>query len=138
MRTHHGRDAFANWRWSSDAETVAHFRRWAELHTRLFPLWRALARQASETGAPILRPMAFFDPGDTRLHGIKDAYAIGDVLLVAPVVTASTSTRTVIFRAAAGSSSTLLRIRLTLRPGPARSFARCRSVRRRSTRAPAR
>jgi sulfoquinovosidase len=97
MRTHHGRDAEANWRWSSDAETIAIFRRWAELHTRLFPLWKGLAREASESGAPIQRPIAFFDPGDISLHGVKDEYAIGDQLLVAPVVTASTSARMVRF-----------------------------------------
>lgn len=93
MRTHHGRDAAYNWRWASDAETIAHFKRWADFHTALFPYWRGLAREASETGAPILRPLAFADPGDVRLHGVKDAFTIGDALLVAPVVTASTAVR---------------------------------------------
>lgn len=96
MRTHHGRSAFANWRWSSDAETVAHFRRWAELHTRLWPFFAGLGRAAVEAGAPLLRPMAFADPGDPRLVGVKDQFLIGDALLVAPVVTASTSQRAVI------------------------------------------
>ncbi|MBK6683837.1 MAG: hypothetical protein IPG45_05135 [Deltaproteobacteria bacterium] len=96
MRTHHGRSAFANWRWSSDAETVAHFRRWAELHTRLWPLFAGLGRAAVEAGAPLLRPMAFADPADSRLFGIKDQFLIGDSVLVAPVVTASTSVRAVI------------------------------------------
>ena len=96
MRTHHGRSAFANWRWSSDAETVAHFRRWAELHTRLWPFFAGLGRGAVEAGAPLLRPMAFADPGDPRLTGIKDQFLIGDALLVAPVLTASTSAREVI------------------------------------------
>lgn len=95
MRTHHGRDAAHNWRWSSDAETTAHFRRWAELHTRWFPLWKGLAKQGSERGAPILRPLAFADPGDVRLHGVRDQYLIGEGILVAPVLTASTSTRSV-------------------------------------------
>lgn len=95
MRTHHGRDAAFNWRWSSDAETVAHFKRWADFHTALFPYWRGLAQEASETGAPILRPLAFADPGDVRLHGVRDAFTVGDALLVAPVVTASTTARRV-------------------------------------------
>lgn len=95
MRTHHGRDADFNWRWSSDPETIAIFRRWAELHTRWFPLWKALAAEASETGAPIQRPLAFHDPGDRSLHGVKDQYLIGDGILVAPVLTASTATREV-------------------------------------------
>jgi alpha-glucosidase len=95
MRTHHGRAIHDNWRWDRDADTTAHFKRWADLHTRLFPLWAGLAQDASETGAPILRPMAFADPGDVRLHGIKDAYLVGDALLVAPVVTASVAARQV-------------------------------------------
>ena len=96
MRTHHGRAALVNWRWSSDAETTAHFRRWAELHTRWFPLWKGLAKLASESGAPVLRPLAFADPGDLRLHGVRDQYLIGEGILVAPVLTASTSTRSVV------------------------------------------
>jgi alpha-glucosidase len=96
MRTHHGRSAFANWRWSADRETIDHFRRWADLHTRLFPLWKGLHLEAHEHGTPILRPLALFDPGDRSLHGIKDQYMIGDQLLIAPVVTASTTQRTVV------------------------------------------
>lgn len=95
MRTHHGRDAALNWRWSSDEETIAHFKRWAELHTRLFPLFAGLGRDASASGAPILRPLAFADPGDVRLHGVMDAYLVGDALLVAPVVTEGATRRAV-------------------------------------------
>ncbi len=97
MRTHHGRNADQNWRWDRDAETAAIFGDWARLHTRLFPLWKGLAREASTEGRPILRPLAFADPGDVRLHGVKDAYLVGDQLLVAPVVTASTASRVVPF-----------------------------------------
>src|SRR5262249_36531763 len=69
MRTHHGRSAFQNWRWSSDAETTAQFKRWADLHTALFPLWKGLAREAAATGAPILRPLALWDPANVAVHG---------------------------------------------------------------------
>lgn len=91
MRTHHGRDAALNWRWSRDEATVAHFRRWADLHTQLFPLWAGLGLEASQTGAPILRPLAFFDPTDPRLSAVSESYMVGDGLLVAPVVTSSTT-----------------------------------------------
>jgi alpha-glucosidase len=95
MRTHHGREAFSNWRWSSDAETIAHFKRWADFHTALFPYFEGLARDASERGAPLLRPLAFSDPSDARLHGIKDAYTVGEHLLVAPILTSSVTSRSV-------------------------------------------
>ncbi|MBI2373194.1 MAG: hypothetical protein HYV07_04280 [Deltaproteobacteria bacterium] len=93
MRTHHGRSASLNWRWNRDESTIGHFRRWAQIHTRMFPLWRGLAREASESGAPILRPLAFAAPGDSRVAAAKDAYLIGDGLLIAPVLTASTTRR---------------------------------------------
>jgi sulfoquinovosidase len=96
MRTHHGRSAFANWRWSSDQETIAVFKRWADLHTRLFPLWYGLAFTASAFGHPIVRSPALHYPGDVRLHAVDDAYLIGDALYVAPVVTASTAARVVL------------------------------------------
>ncbi|MCA9554333.1 MAG: hypothetical protein KC933_30135, partial [Myxococcales bacterium] len=35
MRTHHGRAVRDNWRWDRDADTAVHFKRWADLHTRL-------------------------------------------------------------------------------------------------------
>lgn len=96
MRTHHGRSAFANWRWSSDQETIAHFKRWADLHTRLFPLWMALAAEASRTAAPILRSPALHYPEMRELHAVNDAYLIGDQLYVAPIVTSSVSEREVL------------------------------------------
>jgi alpha-glucosidase (family GH31 glycosyl hydrolase) len=96
MRTHHGRDAAANWRWDSDGETRAHFVRWSQFHQARVPHWKGLALDAAETGAPILRPLAFADPGDVRLTGVKDEYLIGDDYLVAPVLTASTARRAVI------------------------------------------
>jgi sulfoquinovosidase len=95
MRTHHGRDADLNWRWSRDEETISHFRRWANLHTRLFPVFKGLAQLAAKTGAPIIRPLAFAEPGRAEFHDIKDSYLIGDSLLVAPIVTATTSARKV-------------------------------------------
>lgn len=96
MRTHHGRAISDNWRWNRDEETIAHARRWAELHTRLFPLWRGLADAAGETGAPILRPVVYEFPGDRRQDDVMDAYMVGEALLVAPVVTASVAARRVL------------------------------------------
>lgn len=96
MRTHHGRAVRDNWRWSRDADTIAHFKTWADLHTRLYPFWMGLALDASETGAPIVRPMAFQVPGDARYHGLRDVFMLGDAWLVAPVVTSSVTSREVL------------------------------------------
>lgn len=86
MRTHHGRAAFANWNWERDEASREHFRRYAALHARLFPYLHAMAREASERGLPMLRPLALrypdFDPGWTA----TDQFMLGDRLFVAPIV----------------------------------------------------
>jgi alpha-glucosidase len=55
MRTHEGADRMNNWTWSSDAETIAHFRRFARVHAALAPELRALAAEATGTSAPLVR-----------------------------------------------------------------------------------
>ncbi|MFZ4579352.1 MAG: TIM-barrel domain-containing protein [Myxococcota bacterium] len=95
MRTHHGKSAFANWNWESDAETTAHFQRWAALHAQLFPYLYGMAKVAADTGLPLMRPLALswptFVPGWTR----TDQYLLGDRIVVAPVVTKGATSREV-------------------------------------------
>ncbi len=88
MRTHHGKSAFANWNWESDAETTAHLRRWAKLHTRLFPYLYRLAEQASMEGAPMVRALALRWPELAPAWTLTDEYLLGDRILVAPVIEA--------------------------------------------------
>ncbi len=94
MRTHHGKNALANWNWESDPDSIAHMRRWARLHIRLFPYLYGLARQASETGLPMLRPMALDHPDFEPGWSLTDQYQLGDRLYVAPVVEQGAFTRT--------------------------------------------
>jgi len=95
MRTHHGRDAEANWNWESDAETIAHMKRWAKFHIQLFPYLYAMADHAAETGMPMFRPLALdypeFEPG----WSARDQYMLGDRLFVAPVMQPGATQRTV-------------------------------------------
>jgi len=86
MRTHHGKMAFANWSWESDAASIAHFRRWAGLHLRLYPYLRALATQAAASGLPLMRPLALQHPDFEPGWSSTDQYLLGDRLYVAPVV----------------------------------------------------
>ncbi len=94
MRTHHGRSARANWNWESDAASTAHLRRWAKLHMQLVPYQRAMADQASNSGAPLFRAFALdwpqWDPG----WSIVDQYMLGDRITVAPVIQAGATERT--------------------------------------------
>jgi alpha-glucosidase (family GH31 glycosyl hydrolase) len=95
MRTHHGRAELANWSWERDAAATAHFARWARWHIRLFPYLYAMAARAAELGDPMFRPLAYdhpdFEPGWTSV----DTYALGDRIVVAPVVVEGATSRSV-------------------------------------------
>ncbi|MGI5862300.1 MAG: TIM-barrel domain-containing protein [Myxococcales bacterium] len=95
MRTHHGIDAKRNWWFGKDEETIAHFKRWAQLHIQLFPYFDGCSAVAESTGLPIMRalPLEFpdFEPG----WAIKDEYLLGPALLVAPVLEEGKARRTV-------------------------------------------
>jgi alpha-glucosidase (family GH31 glycosyl hydrolase) len=86
MRDHLGdkcRAAIDVW---STPETVAAFRQYATLHQQLVSYLYGLARQAVETGRPLMRPVALMSPSDRRAARDEFTYLLGDDLLVAPVV----------------------------------------------------
>ena len=95
MRTHQGADKLNNWNWNSDAETVAHFRKFTFVHCALADDFKALAEVAVETGAPILRHLMLVFPDDTETWNISDQFMVGDDLLVAPVVAQGATTKSV-------------------------------------------
>jgi sulfoquinovosidase len=95
FRTHEGLMRTANWRWSSDVETTAHFRRFARIHEVLGPELAALADEAARTSRPMLRALALVFPEDPGSRSVRDQMLLGDALLVAPVVTEGTTSRSV-------------------------------------------
>ncbi|MGB5812735.1 MAG: TIM-barrel domain-containing protein [Polyangiales bacterium] len=99
MRTHQGADKQNNWRWDSDAETTAHFRKFTFVHCVLMDEWVGLAANWETTGAPIVRHMMLNYPDDPATWDLSDQYMIGDSLLVAPVVTEGATSRAVYFPA---------------------------------------
>ncbi len=93
MRTHEGDKKDQNWQWDSDAETIAHLRHFALIHEALGPEFKALARAAAQTSAPILRHLMLVFPDDLQSRGISDEFMIGESLLVAPVLEQGAVTR---------------------------------------------
>ena len=84
----HGRANIAPWTVPDHVdETVALYRYWATLHDELVPFWTSLVRAAEGGGAMPLRPL-----GDPASWAGDYRYAIGDALIVAPILDA-TSTR---------------------------------------------
>jgi alpha-glucosidase len=108
MRTHHGTHARLNHMLQSDDESTAHWKRYAEIHIRLYPYLRALAvadaSARSDVGAghgrlPLWVPLPVLFPDDASMWALKDQVALGPNLLVAPVVTEGATARDVVLPA---------------------------------------
>ncbi|MBL8918168.1 MAG: hypothetical protein JNJ54_04870 [Myxococcaceae bacterium] len=95
MRTHHGIDPRDNWNFEKDAETRAHYRRWAKLHISLFPFFDGLSVEAEAKGLPIMRGLFLEAPEDAATWTISDEYVLGRALLVAPIVDEGATQRAV-------------------------------------------
>ena len=78
----------------SDAETTAHFRRWAAFHSSLLPYFATYAEEAHRTGIPIMRHTVLEYPDDPRSATAEYQYLLGRELLVAPVVQPGQQLRT--------------------------------------------
>jgi len=89
MRTHHGAFKDDNWQFDSDEETLAHYARYARVHTELFPYLRGLAELSRTDGTPMLRAPFLTWPDEP--WGRSDAWLLGD-LLVVPVTAAGATT----------------------------------------------
>jgi alpha-glucosidase (family GH31 glycosyl hydrolase) len=93
MRTHHGSDKCGNWGFDWDEESLAHFRRYAKIHSLLYPVWRGLLDEAQATGMPILRHPFLADPtGNWDRAGY--AWFIGENLFVTPVLAEGATMKT--------------------------------------------
>lgn len=71
--------------WNYGEPTVSMFRAAAVLHYELFPYLYELARNASATGIPVLRPLALEYPNDARAWQQDLELLVGHDLLAAPV-----------------------------------------------------
>lgn len=97
LRTHDGNKKDENWSWDDDDETTAHFARMSIVHQRLVPELVALAREAGESGAPLVRHLVLAYPDDRQSRTTHDEYLLGDRLLVAPITSAGATSRKVYF-----------------------------------------
>jgi alpha-glucosidase (family GH31 glycosyl hydrolase) len=71
--------------WLYPQATVDRFRAAAVLHHELYPYFYALARQAAQTGVPILRTVGYEYPSDQQAWALDQEFMIGPSLLAAPV-----------------------------------------------------
>lgn len=83
--------------WTFSEETLDLYRRYAQVHTDLFPYVFTYACDASRTGIPIMRAMPLEYPEETEAWGdmAEHQYCFGAELLVAPVYYGFSRTRLV-------------------------------------------
>ncbi|GBD08904.1 Oligosaccharide 4-alpha-D-glucosyltransferase [Candidatus Thermoflexus japonica] len=72
--------------WVFGEPALSIVREFLRLRVRLLPYLYTLAWEATQTGAPLLRPLFWLDPKDPALWEIEDAFLLGSSLLVAPVM----------------------------------------------------
>jgi len=77
---------FGQYPWGYGSNAEDNFRFYARLHTRLFPYIYTYAKESSESGLPIIRPLVLLHQDDPRTHVIGDTYLFGNEFLVAPVI----------------------------------------------------
>ncbi len=86
MRSHEGNRPTANHQFDSDAATLAGLARMGRLRRALAPYFRALSAECAERGTPVLRPLFMLDEGDGASYEVQDQFAVGENMVVAPVL----------------------------------------------------
>jgi len=77
----------------TDQDVLPVWRKYAKLHTQLYPYQRAADTEYRRTGMPAMRQLALVYPGDQRAGGLEDQFMFGPDLLAAPVLAAGQTER---------------------------------------------
>ncbi len=77
-----------------DPDTIRVFRKYAQLHTALFPYLYTFAKDVAGSGLPVMRHPMLEYPNDPNTYDCNEEYLLGDKLLVAPVYKQGARTRT--------------------------------------------
>lgn len=96
MRSHEGNRPDDNLQFDSTPALLACFARWSRVHAHLAPYVRALCDEAKANGLPAQRPLFLHYPDDPSLFQVQDQYLYGSDLIVAPVIEAGSTSRSVI------------------------------------------
>lgn len=99
MREHNGQfNCAQNFLLDTDADSLAHWKVYADLHTALFPLFYTLTAQARDRGLPVTRHLVLEFPDNPGPRARQDdQFLVGDRILVAPVIEQGATQRSVWF-----------------------------------------
>ncbi len=81
------------WSFGTTVEKIA--RDTIELRYRLLPYFYTVLQEATQAGIPVVRPMLLNFQDDGYTHNLDDQFMVGDVLLIAPVLTEGAENRRV-------------------------------------------
>ena len=81
--------------WSFGEDNYEILKKYLFIRERLRPYIRSCMKNASETGAPVMRPLFFDFSADRECWNVEDCYMFGPDLLVAPVMEAGATQRRV-------------------------------------------
>ena len=81
--------------WSFGEDNYEILKKFLFIREKLRPYIRDCMKTASQTGAPVMRPLFFDFPGDENCWNVEDAYMFGPDLLIAPVMEAGVQHRRV-------------------------------------------
>ncbi|WP_146653800.1 TIM-barrel domain-containing protein [Labilithrix luteola] len=87
----------SKWKLWDDDETVTVYGAMARLHTRLLPYFEVLAREANQTGMPIMRHPFLYHPHEPAVWAVDDAYYLGASLYTSPVVSRGATSKSTWF-----------------------------------------
>ncbi|MFW5789134.1 MAG: TIM-barrel domain-containing protein [Spirochaetota bacterium] len=85
FRSHTALDTVDQEPWAFGPEVLHAVRSLIGLRYQLLPYVYTLMEEATRTGAPVMRPLAWEFPGDRRAEDRADSFMLGPALLVAPV-----------------------------------------------------
>jgi alpha-glucosidase len=94
-RNHNDAGGIDQYPWSFGPKIESHCLKALALRYRLLPYLYTTFVWTSETGRPVMAPMAIEDQSDLALRFIDDQYMLGPDLMVAPVIEKGSTTRTV-------------------------------------------
>lgn len=81
--------------WAFGPEVEAICRKYLNLRYQLLPYLYNLFYQAAQTGAPIMRPLAWHYPKDPVTFNLNDQFMLGPDLLIAPILAPGLAARAV-------------------------------------------
>ncbi|CAH1780363.1 unnamed protein product [Owenia fusiformis] len=80
--------------WDYDDETTKICLNMVKIHEEVAtPIILKYANEATQNGAPIIRPLWWVDPMDFNTHGIDSQFLVGNEILVAPILEKGSTTR---------------------------------------------